>query len=339
MIDALLAKGILPDPVIRTGIKKFIGQRIKDEIELPTQELERRRVALVEELKSSPIAIETDKANDQHYQVPTDFFLLSLGKNLKYSCCHWDKARNLDEAEDEMLDLTIARAEIKDGQHVLELGCGWGSITFALAKANPSGSVTAVSNSKTQREFILAKAQKLGLTNIEVITCDVNHLELDRKFDRVVSVEMFEHVRNYKNLLAKISSWLKDDGKLFVHIFTHRTTAYKFEVKDSSDWMSKYFFSGGIMPSEHLFYYFQDDLKVRRHWVEPGVHYAKTARAWLDKMDENKAAIIESFKGHYGPSEAEKWFQFWRVFYMACEELWAYRDGNEWSITHYLWSK
>lgn len=238
-----------------------------------------------------------------------------------------------------MLALTLERAEIKDGQHILELGCGWGSITFALAKANPNGSVTAVSNSQTQREFILTKAQKLGLTNIEVITCDVNHLELDQKFDRVVSVEMFEHVRNYKNLLAKISSWLKDDGKLFVHIFTHRTTAYKFEVKDSSDWMSKYFFSGGIMPSEHLFYYFQDDLKVRRHWVEPGVHYAKTARAWLEKMDQNKEAIIESFKGHYGPNEAEKWFQYWRVFYMACEELWAYRNGNEWSITHYLWSK
>lgn len=339
MIDTLLAKGVLPDLVIRTGIRKFIGQRLRDEVAISVEVAEKRRLALVNELKNSPIAIETDKANDQHYQVPTEFFLNSLGENLKYSCCHWDKATNLDEAEAEMLAITIERAQVRDGQHILELGCGWGSITFALAKANPSGSVTAVSNSKTQREFILNKAKKLGIKNIEVITCDVNHLELDRKFDRVVSVEMFEHVRNYSRLLEKISNWLKDDGKLFVHIFTHRTNAYKYEVKDSSDWMSKYFFSGGIMPSEHLFYYFQEHLKVERHWVESGVHYARTARAWLDKMDQNKDKIIEIFKDHYGANEATKWFHYWRVFYMSCEELWAYRDGNEWTVTHYLWIK
>lgn len=339
MIDTLLAKGILPDPVIRAGIRKFLAQRLNDEMSSTIVESEAKRLALINELRNSPIAIDTDKANDQHYQVPTEFFLNCLGKNLKYSSCHWDKAQNLDEAEDEMLALTMERAQIQDGQHILELGCGWGSITFALAQRNPNGSVTGVSNSQTQRDFILRKAERLGLFNIEVITCDVNELELDRTFDRVVSVEMFEHVRNYKNLLGKIANWLNDEGKLFVHIFTHRTLAYKFEVKDETDWMSKYFFSGGIMPSEHLFYYFQDDLKVKQHWTMSGVHYAKTARAWLDKMDANKTKIVSIFEQHYGAEEAAKWFHYWRVFYMSCEELWAYRQGNEWTVSHYLWSK
>ncbi|MFZ9001875.1 MAG: SAM-dependent methyltransferase [Bacteriovoracaceae bacterium] len=335
MIDTLLSKGLLPDFLVRKGIRSLLNQRLVDEYE----DAETRRKKLITELKNSPIAIETDKANDQHYMVPPEFFLISLGPRLKYSCCHWDQAQNLAEAEEEMLALTVERAQIQDGDKILELGHGWGAITLYMAERFPNSSITAVSNSKFQGDFIKEKAKQKGLNNITIMTADVSTFDTEDTFDRVISVEMFEHMRNYKDLLKNVNRWLNDQGTLFVHIFAHREITYKYEVKDDSDWMSKYFFSGGIMPSEHLFYYFQDDLNIKEHWRVNGKHYAKTARAWLENMDRNEEKILNIFKAHYPKGENKKWFNYWRVFFMSCEELWNYKDGNEWIVGHYLFEK
>ena len=306
---------------------------------MTTSERDKKRLEFINNMKISPVAIETDLANDQHYCLPTDFFELVLGSHMKYSCCHWDEAKDLSQAEEEMLDITIDRAEIKDGMRILELGCGWGAITLSMAKKFPNSEILAVSNSPMQREFILNKAEKLGLKNVNVETHNVANLEMEDKFDRVVSVEMFEHMRNYPVLLERISNWLNPEGKMFIHIFVHRDVPYLYEVKDDSDWMSKYFFSGGIMPSAHLFHYFPDHMKVENYWAVDGVHYQKTARAWLDNMDSKKHEIFKVLKNHYGEKEYKKWFHYWRIFFMSCEELWKYKNGNEWFVGHYLLEK
>ncbi|MDD0851496.1 cyclopropane-fatty-acyl-phospholipid synthase [Halobacteriovorax sp. GB3] len=340
MIDSIVAKGFLPDFALRRGIRHLIDKRLDEILFGKADQLDQRRRDLVNELSESPIALETDLANDQHYQVPSAFFEKVLGENLKYSCAYWPEGTSsLVDAENRMLELTCERAEIVDGMSILELGCGWGAITLFMAKKYPNSKIVAISNSKTQKIHIESRCEKEGVTNVEVRTCNVAELELSETFDRVVSVEMFEHMRNYKKLLSNISRWLNENGKLFVHVFVHSKMPYKFEVKDESDWMSRYFFSGGIMPSEHLFYYFQDDLKISRHWSFSGEHYAKTARAWLNKMDENKEEIYQIFNEHYGKKEATKWFNYWRVFFMSCEELWAFNRGREWLIGHYLFEK
>ena len=339
MIDKALSKGLIPDKFVRSGIQHFIKKRIKDDIGISVTEREVKRLQFIDNMINSPVAIETDLANDQHYCLPPGFFELVLGEHLKYSCCHWDKAKNLSEAEQEMLDITINRAEIQDGMKILELGCGWGAITLSMAKRYPNSEILAVSNSPMQREFILEKAQKLGLQNVKVETHNVAKLQLKEKFDRVVSIEMFEHMRNYPVLLERISNWLNPNGKMFIHIFVHRDVPYLYEVKDDSDWMSKYFFSGGIMPSAHLLHYFTDHMKVQKYWAVDGVHYQKTARAWLDNMDQKKEQIFKVLKNHYGNKEYKKWFYYWRIFFMSCEELWKFKNGNEWFVGHYLLEK
>lgn len=339
MIDQLLEKGLLPDPVIRKGINTLLGQRLKEEKGKGIEESDKKRRDFIQELKNSPIAIETDAANDQHYQVPTEFYLYSLGPHLKYSCCLFEKGDTLAQAEERMLELTCERAQLKDGQDILELGCGWGSLSLFMAKKYPNSKIIAISNSNTQREFITKTAKDRGLNNLEIRTHNVAHLELQEKFDRVVSVEMFEHMRNYQKLLANISRWLKDGGKLFVHIFVHREMPYKFEVKDQTDWMSKYFFAGGTMPSEYLFYHFQDDLKVAQHWRVDGENYARTSEEWLKNMDQNRRIIMDVFTKHYGKAEARKWFHYWRIFFMSCTEIWRYNQGQEWFVCHYLFEK
>jgi len=339
MIDSMVSKGIIPDFLLRKGINNLLKKRLEDEYGDQFDDTERKRHRMVKELSESPVAIETDKANDQHYMVPPEFFLNSLGSRLKYSCAHWDKATNLDEAELEMLELTIKRAGIQDGDKILELGHGWGAITLFMAERFPKSSITAVSNSKFQGDFILDRAKEKGLTNIKINTADVTNLQMEEKFDRVISVEMFEHMRNYKELLKRIGSWLNPKGTLFVHIFVHKEISYKFEVVDETDWMSKYFFSGGIMPSEHLLYYFKDDMQVEQHWRVNGTHYGKTARGWLNKMDANKETIMNVFNKHYPKGEAVKWFNYWRIFFMSCEELWNYKRGTEWFVGHYLLKK
>ena len=340
LID-LCERGLLPDALTRFGIRRLSAQRLRDEgaADLEAADLRFRR--LLDELRRSPIAIETAAANEQHYEVPTRFFELCLGKRLKYSSCYYANGdEDLDTAEEAMLALYGERAELADGQRILELGCGWGSLTLWMAQRFPNARITGVSNSRTQREHILAQAAKRGLGNVEIITCDVNRLELpEGEFDRTVSIEMFEHMRNYGLLLAKLSRWLNDDGQLFVHIFAHRHLAYFFEDREREDWMTRYFFSGGIMPSETLLANFQDHLVLTRQWWVDGRHYEKTSNHWLAGMDASRHEIMALFRTCYGNEQAAIWFQRWRMFYMAVAELFGYDHGREWGVGHYLFSK
>ncbi|MHA4896804.1 SAM-dependent methyltransferase [Pedobacter sp. PWIIR3] len=338
--DSLIEQDKLPDFILRQGIRKLLKQRLTDET-LPDVEMQQNAFnALLDELRNSPIAINTADANQQHYEVPTVFYQYCLGKHLKYSSGYWKEGvSDIDTSESDMLELTCKRAELEDGQDVLELGCGWGSLSLYMSAKYPGSRFTVVSNSTTQKAYIDNAAKERGITNLTVITADMNTFQILQQFDRVVSVEMFEHMRNYKLLLSKVASFLKEDGKLFVHIFTHKTLAYKFEVKDESDWMSKYFFTGGIMPSNHLLFYFNDDLKVDQMWVVNGMHYSKTSEAWLANMDLHKKDIMPVFEETYGKDQAVKWWVYWRLFYLACAELFGYDEGNEWMVCHYLFKK
>lgn len=340
MIDYLLAKNILPDGIVRYGIRNLLKQRINEDIGNSENEKEEKKMSFVSKQKSyDKIAVQTTEANEQHYEVPTEFYHLCLGTRKKYSSCYYETFNEtLDEAEVIMLNKTVKNAKLADGMDILELGCGWGSLTLFMAEKFPNAKITAVSNSRTQKEFIDNTAKSKGFNNITVITCDINDFSIDSKFDRVVSVEMFEHMRNYEMLLTKVTNFLKDDGKIFVHIFTHKDVPYFFDVKDESDWMSKYFFSGGIMPSSDIFSYYGNIVKVVEQKKINGKHYAQTSEQWLEKMDQNKDEIMKLFKEHYG-NEAKKWFSYWRIFYMSCAELWKYKDGEEWYVSHYLMEK
>lgn len=338
--DSLTEQDKLPDFLLRMGIRRLIRQRLSAESTGNPESQQQQLNELISELKASAIAVNTAEANQQHYEVPTEFYQYCLGKHLKYSSGYWNpEVTDLNTAEKDMLELTCQRAKLQDGQEVLELGCGWGSLSLYMAERYPESNFTVVSNSATQKAFIDQKAKERRLSNLLVLTADINVFETIQRFDRVVSVEMFEHMRNYQLLLKKISSFLKEDGRLFVHIFTHQQIAYKFEVKDESDWMSKYFFTGGIMPSNHLLFYFNDDLVAEEHWVVSGTHYAKTAEAWLQQMDAHRKEIIPLFVRTYGKDQSLKWWVYWRLFYMACAELFGYRNGNEWMICHYLFKK
>jgi len=342
----LLERDLLPDAVIRFGIRRLLAERLRDERRGDVEAQQASLMRLVERLRESPVAIATREANEQHYEVPTAFFEQVLGPHLKYSSCYYRAgATSLGEAEAAMLGLTCERARLRDGEDILELGCGWGSLTLWMAAHYPGARITAVSNSRTQKDFIDARAAERGLRNVEVITCDANVLDFPagRRFDRVVSVEMFEHMRNYETLLRRIAGWMRPEATLFVHIFTHKELAYPFEVTGSGDgpgdWMSKYFFTGGIMPSDDLLLYFQSDLQVREHWHVPGRHYQQTAEAWLTNMDRARASILPLFESTYGRADARKWWVYWRVFFMSCAELWGYRGGEEWLVSHYLFQR
>ena len=333
--DKLLEKDRIPDFLLRIGIRRLLKQRLISE-ETKKKDLEK----LIEELKNSPIAIETKAANEQHYEVPTQFYQYCLGKHLKYSSGYWKEGvTDFDTSEKDMLEITCERAELQNGQEVLELGCGWGSLSLFMSAKFPKSNFTVVSNSKTQKIYIDEQAKLRGINNLTVLTIDINNFNIDKKFDRVVSVEMFEHLRNYKLLFNKIAALLKDGGKMFVHVFTHKEYAYKFEVIDDTDWMSKYFFTGGIMPSNDLFSYFNDDLKIVNQWVVNGTHYSKTSEGWLQNMNKHKTEIMPLFERTYGIENATKWWVYWRIFYMACAELWGYNEGEEWMVCHYLFTK
>lgn len=339
-LDRLLEKNLLPDPLVRYGIRRLLKKRL---IETDKGSAEGNRLELmnlISTLRRSPLAVNTREANEQHYEVPTGFYKYVLGPNLKYSCGYWEGGvKSFEESENKMLELTCKRAGIRNGEEILELGCGWGSLTLYMAANFPESRITAVSNSRTQKEFIDSEAYKRGLKNITIITSDMNDFETEKKFDRIVSVEMFEHMRNYEILFNRIYGWLKPEGELFVHIFTHKLFAYLFEVKDETDWMSKYFFTGGIMPSDHLLFYFSGAFDIKNHWIVNGSNYEKTSNAWLKNMDDNKEEILKLFAGTYGEENKIKWFAYWRIFFMACAELWGYNDGEEWFVSHYLFKR
>ena len=336
----LAETGRLPDRLIRFGISVLNGQRLRSEHRGGIEALREHQRAFVAMLRQSPIAVLTEAANEQHYELPPEFFTAVLGKHRKYSCCYYPTgAERLDEAEEKMLTLTCERAQLSDGMDILELGCGWGSLTLWMAERYPAARITAVSNSDPQREFITALCRERSIGNVEVITADMNHFYTEKRFDRVVSVEMFEHMRNYELLLRKVASWMKSDGKLFVHLFCHKEYAYRFETEGEGNWMGRHFFSGGIMPSDDLLLYFQDAVVLQDHWRIDGTHYERTADHWLENMDVKKHKIMPVLERTYGKKDAALWFQRWRIFFIACAELWGFRDGREWWVAHYLFRK
>ena len=328
----LIQRGWIPDPLLRRGIRRLLETRIREISSDPDP-----TTPLVEQMRQSPLAIETETANEQHYELPPEFFQLVLGSHLKYSCCYWSEGTtSLSDAEALALELTTSRAEIEDGMKVLDLGCGWGSLSLWIAEHFTDCRVTAVSNSAPQGDFIRRRAGSRGLANVEVLTADMSEFQIARKFDRIVSVEMFEHMRNYSLLLERAAGWLKPDGKLFVHVFCHRSRPYFFEDKGPSDWMARHFFTGGLMPSEHLMEQFEGPVRLDRRWRLNGQHYERTALAWLENMDRHRDEIRGIFESVYG-TDAERWFHRWRMFFLACAELFGYKHGEEWFVSHSLW--
>jgi len=339
LID-LAERGRIPDRLVRLGIRRLLAARLRNEDQGDVEKQRDSQERFIEELRTSPIAIETDEANRQHYEVPTAFFEDVLGPRLKYSCCYFARPNStLEEAEQAMLQMFCERAEIEDGMSVLELGCGWGSLCLWIAEKFPNCKITAVSNSTTQREFIEKTARKRSFENLEVITANVADFSTDRRFHRVVSVEMFEHVRNYRQLMQNIAEWLEGDGKLLVHIFCHRQFAYPFEVEGATNWMGRHFFTGGIMPSDDLLLQFQEDLVLEQRWSVSGTHYAKTLEAWLQNCDRHRSNLKSQFEADLGTQEGTRQLQRWRMFFMACAELFNCRRGSEWFVSHYRFRK
>ncbi len=335
----------LPDSWVRAGMRRLMVKRLKSESAGDDAARGARFRQFVRELDASPIAIETQSANRQHYEVPAQFFRLHLGPRLKYSCCLFATGReSLAGAEEAMLASYADRAGLADGQRILDLGCGWGSFALWAAARFPRSTVIGLSNSHGQREYIEAAAAKRGLTNLTIRTGNIVDYEFDANevgagFDRIVSIEMFEHMKNYRQLFAKIARWLADEGRVFVHVFANRQLAYHFEDKETDDWMSRYFFTGGTMPSFDLFKHFDDDLQVEKRWWVSGRHYERTANDWLRHMDNAEHAVMDIFRATYGDGDARLWFARWRMFYMAVAELFGYDEGRQWGVAHYRFAR
>jgi cyclopropane-fatty-acyl-phospholipid synthase len=333
-IDAI-ERGWVPDPVTRLAIRRLCRKRLLDQ-----QSNRENGAPLIEKMRIGDIAQVPEKANEQHYEVSADFFKRVLGPRLKYSSCYFAGAQTtLAEAEEDSLRITCERAELADGQQVLELGCGWGSLSLWIAEKYPNSQITSVSNSNSQRAFIVAACEERGIKNLQVITADMNCFSTENRFDRVVSVEMFEHMRNYEKLLHRIATWLVDDGKLFVHIFCNTEHCYPFETDGATNWMGRHFFSGGIMPSEDVFEHFRHDLRVEKSYRWNGLHYKRTLEAWLVKMDQSHSDLMEILENVYGSQDAGRWFNRWRMFFMASAELFGFGGGDQWFVSHYLLKK
>ncbi len=337
---ALAERGWLPDWAVRWGIRRLLRRRLIGEDAGGVEANRAKMDAMLQHCQTGPIAEHTDAANAQHYEVSARFYETVLGPRLKYSCCDWTPGTvDLGEAEARSLAQVCARAGLADCQRILELGCGWGALSLWMAEAYPNASITVVSNSSAQRRFIEARAERRGLANLRVVTCDMNDFDTAERYDRVVSIEMFEHMRNYKRLMTRIASWLADDGKLFVHVFTHRRFAYRFETEGDDNWLGRHFFTGGTMPSDDLLTRIDSPLRCERQWEVNGKHYQRTAEAWLSRADTNRARLLELFAETCGAKRARLRLQRWRIFFMACAELWGYRDGDEWHVVHYRFGR
>ncbi len=326
-------RSFFTDGMIRSGIRKLCRERLD---EFPDPDGRDAWISeTVDAMRESRIAEVPELANEQHYEVPADFFHASLGTHLKYSCCLWEDGDDLEAAERRSLQATCEHADLRDGQRILELGCGWGSLSLWMAEHYPDANITSVSNSHSQKKFIDEQAQSRNLNNLTVVTMDVNEFEPDQQYDRVVSVEMFEHVRNWDEILKRVRGWLHDDGKAMIHVFCHRDTPYFFEARNANDWMASEFFSGGLMPSADLMDHFNTDMSVSQRWTWNGSHYARTAEAWLETLDLNRAACLKSLEGRTSIA-TRRALQRWRIFYMACAELFGMNNGDEWMVCHYL---
>ena len=339
----MMERGLIPDPTVRWGIRRLCAFRLRT-LHAENSDPKHARAEFAELLKKSPVAIATEDANAQHYEIPAKFFQLVLGPHQKYSCALWDDGvTSLEEAERRSLEETVEHADLRDGQKILELGCGWGSLSLFMAARFPNARITAVSNSASQRAFIEKAAADRGLKNLEVLTLDLGRatdLGGNRGgYDRVVSVEMLEHLRNYEKFFATVQKWLKPGAKMFVHIFTHLEFPYAFETEGEHNWMGRYFFTGGQMPARDLFFHFQADFKLLRQWDWNGTHYQKTSEAWLANMDLHRKQIREVLAPVYGEKEVDRWIQRWRIFFLAVAELFGFREGREWGVTHYLFEK
>lgn len=348
--DRIIDSGMAPDFILKAAVRFSLREKTsgsaagagnKNDIEA----MQKYKTEFVENLKRSPVALRTDDSKHQHYEVPSEFFNLVLGSYMKYSCGWWadletseKSAENLNHSETAMLELSAARAEIKDGMSILDLGCGWGSFSIYLAQHFPESAITAVSHSATQKKWIDDKAASLKLRNIRVITADMIDFEADEKYDRIVSIEMFEHMRNWKELFGRISRWLKSDGQFFMHIFTTEGVPWFYDADNDSDWMAKNFFAGGMMPASDLVLYFAENLHIEKVWKVSGRHYAKTLLAWLHRMDRNKKSIMPVFQNAYG-SNAVRWWNRWRLFFLSCAVFFGHKKGSLWNVTHYLLGK
>ena len=335
--NTLLSRGLIPDFLLRRGVRSQGKQRLAMMVK---GNLSNDYEKFLKEASSGEIAVHTDDANNQHYEVDSEFFQYCLGKNLKYSSCYWDEnTSSLDQAEDNMLELYCKRADVKDGMDILDIGCGWGSLSLFLANKYPNANITGISNSSSQKLFIDKEASKRNLRNLKIITSDINDFKSSKKFDRIISIEMFEHTKNSKKLLDSIDSWLNPKGCFFMHDFAHKNNPYYFDKDQNNAWMAKYFFTGGMMPNHNLFRDLESNLNYQKSWMLSGTHYEKTSNAWLNKMDHNREKILTLFKENSDIKTAKRNFHFWRLFFIACAEIFGYANGSEWCVSHHLFNK
>jgi cyclopropane-fatty-acyl-phospholipid synthase len=329
--------GLVPKPLVRRAIRYLLRQRLEELQRTFGEDRDAAMAHWVRQMRAGPVALLPEQANRQHYELPPELFELVLGARLKYSSAYYpEETFTLDEAEEAMLALTAERAGLADGQEILELGCGWGSLTLWMAERMPRAKILAVSNSAPQRAWINAQAKLRGLCNVEVVTCDMNSFQAPRQaFDRVVSVEMFEHMRNWEKLLGSVAEALRPDGRVFLHVFAHRNYAYPFEVRDSSDWMGEHFFSGGMMPAHDLLDHLDMPLEVEQRWAMAGSHYARTAEDWLRNLEGRREQVLPVLAHAYGRDHVDLWFQRWRIFFLACAELFAFEGGRQWIVSHH----